>query len=65
MLKGQKIVYWHRELPPLDAEPLGEHTHVLDETIGSKHDYHTGEVWLHGRFTYLLLRRGRPTSATR
>jgi hypothetical protein len=21
-----KIVYWHRELPPLDAEPLGEHT---------------------------------------
>jgi hypothetical protein len=20
------IVYWHRELPPLDAEPLGEHT---------------------------------------
>lgn len=22
----RKIVYWHRELPPLDAEPLGEHT---------------------------------------
>jgi hypothetical protein len=21
-----KIVYWHRELPPLDAEPLAEHT---------------------------------------
>jgi hypothetical protein len=20
------IVYWHRELPPLDAEPVGEHT---------------------------------------
>lgn len=20
-----KVVYWHRELPPLDAEPLGEH----------------------------------------
>ena len=20
-----KIVYWHRELPPLDAEPIGEH----------------------------------------
>ena len=99
----RKIVYWHRELPPLDAEPLGEHTveadslrvvgdlshrdelweqcyedlmarvhlrlaqevhrlgghyaHVLDETIGSKHDHHSGEVWLHIRVTYLLLRR--------
>jgi hypothetical protein len=21
-----KIVYWHRDLPPLDAEPIGEHT---------------------------------------
>jgi hypothetical protein len=21
-----RIVYWHRELPPLDAEVLGEHT---------------------------------------
>jgi hypothetical protein len=21
-----QIVYWHRELPPLGAEPLGEHT---------------------------------------
>ena len=114
----RKNVYWHRELPPLDAEPLGEHTveadsmrvvgdlahrddlwdqcyrdlmaqahvrlgqevhrlggdyaHVLDETIGSKHDYHSGEVWLHGRITYLLLRRPAParpsspgTSATR
>jgi hypothetical protein len=99
----RKIVYWHRELPPLDAEPLGEHiveadslrvvgdlahrdelwdqcyrdlmarvhlrlgqevhrlggdyAHVLDETIGSKHDYHSGEVWLHSRITYSLLRR--------
>jgi len=99
----RKIVYWHRELPPIDADPLGEHTveadsmrvvgnlahrdelwdqcyrdlmarvhlrlaqevhrlggdyaHVLDETIGSKHDDHSGEVWLHARITYLLLRR--------
>ncbi len=99
----RKIVYWHRELPPFDAEPLGEHiveadslrvvgdlahrdelwdqcyrdlmarvqlrlgqevhrlggdyAHVLDETIGSKHDYHSGEVWLHARVTYSLLRR--------
>ena len=102
--RDHKIVYWHRDLPPLDAEPLGEHTveadsmrvvgdlahrdalwdqcyrdlmarvhfrldqevhrlggdyaHVLDETIGSKHDYNTGEVWLHSRITYSLL--GRP-----
>ena len=101
----RKIVYWHRELPPLDAEPLGEHTveansmrvagslahrddlwdqcyrdlmvqvhvrldqeahrlggdyaHVLDETIGSKHDDRTGEVWLRGSIKYLLLRRPR------
>ena len=100
-----KIVYWHRELPPLEAEPLGEHTveadsmrvtgdiahgddlweecyrdlmaqahlrlaqeihrlggdyaHVLDETIGAKHDYSTNEVWLHGRFRYLLLQSQR------
>jgi hypothetical protein len=25
-----KVVYWHRELPPLDAEPLGEHTVEAD-----------------------------------
>jgi hypothetical protein len=22
----RKVVYWHRELPPFDAEPMGEHT---------------------------------------
>ncbi len=27
----------------------GDYAHVLDETIGSKHDYHSGEVWLHAR----------------
>jgi hypothetical protein len=21
-----KVVFWHRELPPLEAEPMGEHT---------------------------------------
>jgi hypothetical protein len=96
-------VYWHSELPPLDAEPLGEHeveansmrvtgsitrggelwdscyrdlmmqlerrleqevhrlggqyAHVLDEAIGSRRDNLTGEIWLRGRLTYLLLRR--------
>jgi hypothetical protein len=23
---ASKIVYWHRELPPIDAEPMAEHT---------------------------------------
>ena len=22
---GAQVVYWHRELPPLEAEPLGQH----------------------------------------
>ena len=98
-----KVVYWHRDLPPLDAEPIAEHTveanslrvrgtlehrnelweqcyadlmtqlgdrlrqevvrlggqfaHVLDESIESRRDDITGEVWLHGRVTYSLLRR--------
>ena len=97
-------VYWHRELPPLDAEIVGEHAleatservqgslahrddlwdrcylslldntherfnqeirrlggdyaHVLDESIDSRHDPVTGDAWLHGRFTYMLYRRG-------
>jgi hypothetical protein len=101
---GHKIVYWHRELPPLDAEPLGEHVveansmrvtgslerrgdlwdrcyqdlmaraehrlrqevsrlgghyaHVLGEATDSRHDDRSGEAWLQGRLTYVLLRRG-------
>jgi hypothetical protein len=100
---GETAIYWHRELPPADAEIVGEHTleavsvrvpgtlahrdelwdrcyhdlkaqttarlkqeierlggdyaHVLDEAIDTRHDYMTGEAWLHGRFTYVLLRR--------
>ena len=96
------VVYWHRQLPPLRAEAIGEHTveatshrvpgtiarrdelwdacyedlmretrhrleqevtrlngryaHVLDESIDSRHDDATGESWLHGRFTYMLMR---------
>ena len=26
MTEQAKVVYWHRELPPVDAEALGEHT---------------------------------------
>src|SRR3954471_13410705 len=102
MIEHSKAIYWHRELPPLDAELLGEHTleatsgrvadtiahreelwsqckddlmvrtcdrlteeiarlggryaHVLDESIGTRHDAAAGETWLHGRFTYALYR---------
>jgi hypothetical protein len=23
---GAKTIYWHRDLPPIDASPMGEHT---------------------------------------
>jgi len=104
----RKIVYWHRELPPLDAEPLGEHTveadsmhvaggfardsalwdrcsgdlraqvehrleqevhrlrghyaHVLEETISSRRNDRSGEVWLRSRIKYLLMRQATPTA---
>jgi hypothetical protein len=95
-------IYWHRELPPLNAKAIGEHiveanstrvrgtlehrdelwehchqelmaqtgerieqeiarlggsyAHVLGEAIEPRHDAASGEVWLHGRFTYTLFR---------
>ena len=97
------IIYWHRQLPPADAEVMAEHVieatsgrvrgslaqrdelwdrcyadlmdsarrrlkqemerlrgdyaHVLGESIESRHDDATSEVWLHGRFTYVLYRQ--------
>ena len=100
-----KRIYWHRELPPLDAEAVAEHTfeatstrvqgtlehrtelwdrcyadltqastvrleqeldrlggdyaHVLDESIDSRRDEVTGDVWLHGRLTYMLMKRSK------
>jgi len=97
-----QIVYWHRELPPGDAEVLGDgvieatstHTvgavphcdelwhslryselmiqarirleqevrrlkghyaHVLSESIATRRNDATGEAWLHGTFSYVLL----------
>ncbi len=26
VVEAPKVVYWHRDLPPLDAEPIGQHT---------------------------------------
>ena len=36
----------------------GRYAHVLDESIDNRRDEATGEAWLHGRFTYVLSRRG-------
>lgn len=101
-LDTTKAVYWHRELPPLRAELLGEHVieavsgrvpstlahrddlwdrcyaelmeaaearfaqeiarlggdcvHVLREVVDTRRDDASGEMWLHGRFTYVLYR---------
>lgn len=100
----RKRLFWHRELPPANADPVGEHTieaesgrvpgtlahrdeiwddcysdlmmrvsrrldqeierlggdyaHVLRESIDARHNDVTGEAWLHGRFAYVLYRKG-------
>jgi hypothetical protein len=38
-------LYWHRDLPPFDAEPLGEH--VVEATSGHVPDTiaHRDELW--------------------
>jgi hypothetical protein len=38
-------IFWHRELPPIEAEPIGEHT--LEATSGRVPDTidHRDELW--------------------
>ncbi len=40
-----KTVYWHRELPPVDAEPIGDHTieAVSSRVAGTL--AHRDEMW--------------------
>src|SRR4051812_20146701 len=42
-----KIIYWHRELPPLQAEAIGEHT--VEATSGRipATIAHRDELWAH------------------
>ena len=100
MSETETVIFWHRELPPPDAQAIAEHTleaqssrvrgsfthrdelwdscyadlmvntrerlkqeivrlggryaHVLTEQVDIRHDYRTGEAWLHGCFTYML-----------
>lgn len=43
-----------------EVERLGGHyAHVLDESIDLRRDPVADTAWLHGRFTYVLLRRNR------
>ncbi|MCC6988434.1 MAG: hypothetical protein IT181_05515 [Acidobacteria bacterium] len=104
MSTTRPVVYWHRDLPPLEAEVMDEHVveavsdrvpgmierhgdgwdachaslmaraaarleqevarlggdyaHVVDEHVDSRRDDLTTESWLHGRFSYVLYRRG-------
>ena len=39
------IIFWHRELPPIDAEPMGEHT--VEATSGRVpgNIAHRDELW--------------------
>jgi hypothetical protein len=40
-----QVIYWHRELPPLNAQPMGEH--VLEATSSHVPDTiaHRDELW--------------------
>lgn len=104
MCSSRPVVFWHRDLPPLEAEVMDEHVveavsdrvpgmierhgdgwdachaslmahvtarleqevarlggdyaHVVDEHVDSRRDDVTTESWLHGRFSYVLYRRG-------
>jgi hypothetical protein len=40
-----KIVYWHRELPPLDAEPMAEHTVEATSSRVPGTIAHRDELW--------------------
>jgi hypothetical protein len=40
-----KIVYWHRELPPLDAEPVAEHTVEATSSRVPGTIAHRSELW--------------------
>jgi hypothetical protein len=42
---GRKVVYWHRELPPLDAEPLGEHTVEANSMRVAGGFAHRDDLW--------------------
>jgi hypothetical protein len=46
-LSGQSKIYWHRDLPPLNAEPAGEHTVDAVSCRVSGRIEHRDELWEH------------------
>jgi hypothetical protein len=43
--KNPKIVYWHRELPPLEAELIGDHTVEANSSRVPGTIAHRDELW--------------------
>ena len=41
----QKVVYWHRELPPIEAEPVAEHTVEATSSRIAGTIAHRDELW--------------------
>ena len=42
---ASKIVYWHRELPPMDAEPMADHTLEAASSRVAGTIAHRDELW--------------------
>jgi hypothetical protein len=43
--QSRRAVYWHRELPPLEAEPVAEHTVEADSSRVEGTISHRDELW--------------------
>jgi hypothetical protein len=43
--QSRRVVYWHRELPPLEAEPVAEHTVEADSGRVEGTISHRDELW--------------------
>jgi len=44
-MSGTKIVYWHRELPPLGADPISEHVLEASSFRVPGTIAHRGDLW--------------------
>ena len=47
MAESPQIIYWHRELPPIDAEIMGEHTLEATSLRVPGTIAHGDELWSH------------------
>ena len=45
MTTADKVIFWHRDLPPLSAEPLGSHVIEADSHHVSGTFSHRDELW--------------------